>query len=639
MGAVPVLIMLAAVGVDYGWQPDGTTSSRGDNVQYIIQIPPHQLDQVRSVGEITSTIDPSIQGRVSQIVVQIGTGPLPRDAGRALSHSAPAAAPVAQAVALADDAAEIPIPEMPADSQAALASKAAGKPGLAAESGSESLMKPDPQGSGFQFPEGLQTPVRTNPEVSTEPATRNDAWDDISGRASTPRSGATTGSGSAAPASVPPPSTDPVAPPTQPLAATPRASQADPLQMPTTAALGSSNLGAGGAGAAGNRPTDPTDPSWSGYGTTPNFGTLPPGLAAGAGITRPPADAPRSDAPRADVSYADVGSGAAAAERQRQATATQQHTAAGQPAAATERYGRDSRGNALDQLGRAVDAHGRLIDAQSRQLVDDVGNLIDEYGRRIDKLGRLLPAEPAAPTAPTGTAHLQPPSAPSQQPPAQRPTAADYAQPNGYAPGATATYNQPPYTPPTQGQSYPAPNPAGPANPAYSSTPYPSTPGYGQGNPPTAQHYNVAQGNPAAPTYPAPQASPAAPNHYYPSVPPANDVRNDSRSQASRDFPRTGRSYDEDDFGSPSDSRREPPPARAGSDAAALDRDLAAPLSAPAATRSRPVEAQRFFTFVLLISLVGNAYLIYETGNLRRKFRNMIASVRATKLAAQPANS
>jgi len=634
MGAVPVLIMLAAVGVDYGWQPDGTTSSRGDNVQYIIQIPPHQLDQIRSVGEITSTIDPSIQGRVTQIVVQIGSGPLPRDTGRALSHSATTAAAVAQAVALADDAAEIPIPEMAADSQAALASKAAGKPGLAAESGSESLMKPDPQGSGFQFPGGPQTPVRTNPDVSTEPAARNDAWDDISGRASTVRSGATTGTGSAASASVPPPSTDPVAPPTQPLAATPRASHADPLQMPAMASPGTSNLGAGGAGAAGNRPTDPNDPNWSGYGTTPNFGTLPPGLAAGAGITRPPADAPRADA-----SYADVGSGAAAAERQRQATATQ-HTAAatGQPAAAMERYGRDSLGNALDQLGRAVDAHGRLIDAQSRQLVDDVGNLIDEYGRRIDKFGRLLPAEPAASTAPTGTAHLQPPSVPAQQAPAQRPTAADYAQPNGYAPGATATYNQPPYTPPTQGQSYPAPNPAGPANPAYSSTPYPSTPGYGQGNPPSAQHYNVAQGNPAAPTYPPPQAAPAAPNHY-PSAPPANDARGDWRSQAARDFPRTGRSYDEDDFGSPSDSRRETPPTRGGSDAAALDRDLAAPLGAPAATRSRPVEAQRFFTFVLLISLVGNAYLIYETGNLRRKFRNMIASVRATKLAAQPANS
>jgi len=634
MGAVPVLIMLAAVGVDYGWQPDGTTSSRGDNVQYIVQIPPHQLDQIRSVGEITSTIDPSIQGRVTQIVVQIGTGPLPRDAGRALSHSAPTAAPVAQAVALADDAAEIPIPEMPADSQAALASKAAGGPGLAAESGSESLMKPDPQGSGFQFPGGPQTPVRTNPEVSTEPAARNDAWDDISGRASTLRSGATTGTGGAAPASVPPPSTDPVAPPTQPLAATPRASHADPLQMPTTTALGSANLGAGGVGAAGSRPTDPNDPNWSGYGTTPNFGTLPPGLEAGAGITRPPADAPR-----ADVSYADVGSGAAAAERQRQSTATQ-HTAAaaGQPAAATERYGRDSLGNALDQLGRAVDAHGRSIDAQSRQLVDGAGNLIDEYGRRIDKLGRLLPAAPAASTAPTGTAHLQPPSAPAQQAPAQRPTAADYAQPNGYAPGATATYNQPAYAPSTQGQSYPAPNPAGPANPAYSSTPYTAMPGYGQENPPSAQHYNVAQGNPAAPTYPAYQAPPAAANPY-PSVPPANDARGDLRSQASRDFPRTGRSYDEDDFGSPSDSRRDTLPARAGSDAAALDRDLAAPLSAPAATRSRPVEAQRFFTFVLLISLVGNAYLIYETGNLRRKFRNMIASVRATKLAAQPANS
>jgi len=37
----------------------------------------------------------------------------------------------------------------------------------------------------------------------------------------------------------------------------------------------------------------------------------------------------------------------------------------------------------------------------------------------------------------------------------------------------------------------------------------------------------------------------------------------------------------------------------------------------------------------LLISLVGNAYLIYETGNLRRKFRNMLSAIRTTKITPQ----
>jgi hypothetical protein len=49
----------------------------------------------------------------------------------------------------------------------------------------------------------------------------------------------------------------------------------------------------------------------------------------------------------------------------------------------------------------------------------------------------------------------------------------------------------------------------------------------------------------------------------------------------------------------------------------------------------RRMNAQPFFNFILLISLVGNAYLIYETGNLRRKFRNMISAIRTTKFTPQ----
>jgi hypothetical protein len=82
---------------------------------------------------------------------------------------------------------------------------------------------------------------------------------------------------------------------------------------------------------------------------------------------------------------------------------------------------------------------------------------------------------------------------------------------------------------------------------------------------------------------------------------------------------------------------------RTTSDARAEELELArqAAIARQAATttiKPRTVAAQPFFNFVLLISLVGNAYLIFETSNLRRKFRNMIASVRATKISAQPAN-
>ncbi len=646
MGAVPVLIMLAAVGVDYGWQPDGTTSPQGDNVQYIIQISPDQLDQVRSVGEITSTIDPSIQGRVSQIVVQVGSGPLPRDAGRALSSNVPSAAsPITQAVALADDAAQIPIPEIADAPQAALASRPSTDAELRGRAGSESLMKPDPQGSGFSLPEGLQTPVRTNPAVSTDPAARDDSWADISGRAGTAHAGAA--AGAAPPTGVAPPSTDPVDPATrpqnsaasdinaimqsrqgplgsatgpaasdaarstaaQPLASATGSAGSGSLQMPTAAAVGS----------AGTRPTDPSDPTWSGYGTTPNFGTLPPGLASGTAITRPPNN----------TQYTATGAGVPAAETQRPSAAQPQHASGptGQTAVASDGYGRDAAGNLLDRLGRVVDSQGRPIDPVTRQLVDAAGNWIDEYGRLIDRLGRPLPAEPATPSTSTGNANLQAPVVPPQ-----RPGVTDYAQQNGYAPGAATNYNQQPYAPPAQGQNFPAPSPTGQAHPAA----YPSTPSYGQGNQPNSPPYNVAQGNTAFPSNPG-HYSPTPPNNYA-SAPAANEPRNDLRPTSSSDFPRSRRDYDEDDFLSPSDSRR-PPPSRTGSAASSLDRDLAAPTTSPPAARSRSVEAQPFFWFLGLISMVGNAYLIYETAILRRKFRNMIASVRAAKLATQPANS
>ena len=104
--------------------------------------------------------------------------------------------------------------------------------------------------------------------------------------------------------------------------------------------------------------------------------------------------------------------------------------------------------------------------------------------------------------------------------------------------------------------------------------------------------------------------------------------------------PTTG--FDEDNLRSASDTRLASS-ARTTADARAEELELArqaaiARQAAVTPTKPRTVAAQPFFNFVLLISLVGNAYLIFETSNLRRKFRNMIASVRATKISAQPAN-
>ncbi len=83
MGGVPTLLMVATLGITYGWQPDGK-----DGVEYVIQIPPDQLQEIQRLGEISSTIDPAVRGRVSRVIVRVGDGPLPRTSAPDFSHQA-----------------------------------------------------------------------------------------------------------------------------------------------------------------------------------------------------------------------------------------------------------------------------------------------------------------------------------------------------------------------------------------------------------------------------------------------------------------------------------------------------------------------------------------------------------------------
>jgi hypothetical protein len=534
MGAAPLLIMLAAVGVDYGWQPDGTTSPRGDNVEYIIQIPPDQLDQIKSIGEITSTIDPEIQGRISKVVVRVGTAKLPRDAGRAASVAA-----VSQAAALGDDA-QIPIPEISDSAIAQAQNDRADSPG------SEALMKPDPQAGGFALPDSLANPVRTNPAVSTDPAAnRDNQWNDIRGQS--PAGGTGTNALSAG-TSAGGPSTDPVDP------------AARSTAWPTT--TGQSGM-TGTTGSAG-------------LGTTPNFGTLPPGLntsQTGAGSNSAAIGYPQTMPTAADLS--------------RQASDLQRNVA-GQidsAAGAAQTFARDAAGNLLDRLGRPIDSLGRLIDPETGNLVDASGNWIDQYGRKIDRFGRPLPSETT--TAAQGSvASLQAPPLASQ-----RNDAGFYGQ-------SAAGYPQIGQTAATQ---------------------------QGQGPLLNQQYANQQFANQ---------------QNGYGATANATDPR--LLRQNDLNYARTPVGYEEDNLRSASDARLASN-SRAASDARAAELELArqtaiARQAATAPTKPRSVAAQPFFNFVLLISLVGNAYLIFETSNLRRKFRNMIANVRATKISAQPAS-
>jgi len=72
MNGFAVLLTIAAVGIDYGWQP-----GRDGQLEYIIQIQPNQLDSLRHGQDITSEISPEARG-VRRFRIHVGTGPVPR---------------------------------------------------------------------------------------------------------------------------------------------------------------------------------------------------------------------------------------------------------------------------------------------------------------------------------------------------------------------------------------------------------------------------------------------------------------------------------------------------------------------------------------------------------------------------------
>lgn len=78
MVSATLFAILAAAGLTYGWQPDSSLGAKADSLEYIVQISPDMVGSIEKVGELTSTIDPAIRGRVSKVVVRIGNGPLPR---------------------------------------------------------------------------------------------------------------------------------------------------------------------------------------------------------------------------------------------------------------------------------------------------------------------------------------------------------------------------------------------------------------------------------------------------------------------------------------------------------------------------------------------------------------------------------
>jgi len=565
MGAAPVLIMLAAIGVDYGWQPDGTTSTRGDNIEYIVQISPDQLQQLQSIGEITSSIDPAVQNRVSRIVVRVGTAKLPRDAGRIRevdSSSQPPNGRTVSASPIFGDQQDVPIPEITRAGERAFTAANRSNPGATAdklrENASASVMKPDPQGAGFPMPGSLQggSPQAGFPQAGAPQFGTQSPLDQVRTRAAEIANSASGNPSS--PSFSGGPSTDEVPPSARTtngwpsFVGPPRPS--DPQSLTNPLATNPPNPYSAGAGSTAidsNRT----------YGTSPTFGALP--TAANSATNRFNTAFP-SASTQSSAGFADP----------RNTT---------QPPAVTgaNGYTRDEFGNILNRDNQLVDNDGYLIDPNDAKfrgangqltdryghLYDSQGNLIDKYGTQIDKYGKPLSASGML----AGTQRTSPLDSrfASTAPVTSFPSTIDY--------NASPNYSSPNYS-----------------TPSYSSS-------------------NLASPQPTAAQL---EAQREAQRAY-------------ALQQAERDYhAKTAQlaSY-EDNQRSSSDA------GLANATRLTLEQER---LVLANATKMKSFAAQPLFNIVLLISLVGNAYLIFETNNLRRKFRSMLSTFRSAKAAAQP---
>lgn len=148
MGGVPILLALAAVTVDYGYQPDGK-----GGVEYIVQVTPEEFEYAKKAGEISSTVDASVRGRVTRFVLRVGSDQLPRDAG---PQPNPATVAQAQGFESLADRDHVPIPEMPDTSRDDAAPPI---PALAMQAPPAVTRAKPQEAPGMSMPGGSGTPL------------------------------------------------------------------------------------------------------------------------------------------------------------------------------------------------------------------------------------------------------------------------------------------------------------------------------------------------------------------------------------------------------------------------------------------------------------------------------------------------
>lgn len=530
MGSGSLLLILAAVGVDYGWQPDGTRSRGSDNLEYIIQIAPDQIGRLQRVGEITSVLDPSISARVTKVVIRIGNGTLPRNAGAPVS--APGKSNLTPTEPRAglnnerDEQFDAETSPLTATSRSVTDSEK-----LAAQTASTttSRMKPAQQiANGIDLPANLPSTITASSEVSTEPIdlNRTNQWTDIRNQTA-PRN-----------LIVPPPQPT-ITPSDAPITPTPVASQTrieaeqpkvvnwppsqnqlDPKSYPESFPTQISNAMSLPKASVS---TSPDDPKWSGYGREPDS------------LSRLPKEN----------------------EKQGLGEGQTPRTANEGKALSTTPIGHQTGDTGQLQRDRInVAPFGPGVQSINNTSPPSNGreHWVDQYGRKLEQQGNLIanhqPRNPQegfdqnGPYLRTPTEHQRPEfgNIPSNVSGSGFQRKENYSQENSGYPANTMLDRS------------------------------------------AGQLKNTAI------------STQQSTNGTYHSTDRSLSLEHDKTQLSTKAFSTEGESKS---------------PGR--------------------------MNAQPFFNFILLISLVGNAYLIYETGNLRRKFRSMISAIRTTKITPQGA--
>lgn len=670
MGGAVTLLLVATMGITFGWTPDGA-----DGVKYIIQVPPDQLDQLERVGEITSTISPEVRGRVSEIVIRVGDGPVPRQMPANwmqtnASHPSGVSQVVSDENALrglpiaSDDRRPIPIPMSSNSMQSGII------PGNVNSPSVTRLMKP--QSNGMSMPGGFDAPAPTGgaptsgfsmpPSLAQGPAATgaaNNGSINESIRAGAEAFGRSFGLGtpSTAPTNAAASNRDPsttVAPPpftgsgnanlnntdraarsggpsTAPAASTgttapPWPNNDDdwyalgerPAQRPSTAPVNNSAT-ASSTNATSRPGSEATNRNTSNPGlNTGNFNQMPSGISGQSPYGQSSSDTVANSSSRRENPYSTT---ATNRDNTIQRDEYAPHLTAAEAARLPKNgYDFDDVGNPVDRFGYRLNFYGDRIDQNGRPI--DASSYADNRANAN--------TDPASNPQYSGNNPF-PGAAPPTAQPGRNSTDATFANQTGNGYGQTGTGSAATGFPDNRNTATGAP-----ANP-YAST--------GQTNPTANTQPTIPTGQASFPTNGYPNT--AQPQTQYPQVPnygtvptsaPINPYINPATGYPYQNagYPNTTppllASNNTSTGGPPTGALNAGTAPPRGTDSSSLDAagatTGATSDNGDRSTREK-VATQTLFNALLLVSFVANLYLMYWLNVLRLKYQEMVAAKRA----------